>query len=160
MQVHGIGKRRVVWVDREALQHIVGPPCSPMTMLAVPVKLDNGACMAAGFCDFCKAWTLVRRSCGIQAGLECPERPHGMGCQHRVHVIQAEPVERRLTRKERFGILRRDGYRCRLCGQTSDDGARLEVDHKTPLVRGGTDADENLWTLCQDCNRGKGADEL
>lgn len=55
----------------------------------------------------------------------------------------------------RFQVLKRDGYRCQLCGATAADGARLEVDHKVPRARGGTDDESNLWVLCLPCNRGK-----
>jgi len=52
-------------------------------------------------------------------------------------------------------IFRRDGMKCQICGKAAADGARLEVDHKTPKARGGTNAKDNLWTLCRECNRGK-----
>lgn len=55
----------------------------------------------------------------------------------------------------RYRILRRDGYRCQMCGRDASDGVKLEVDHKIPRSRGGTDTEVNLWTLCFDCNRGK-----
>lgn len=55
----------------------------------------------------------------------------------------------------RFAILKRDGYRCQLCGRTAKDGVKLEVDHKIPRAKGGPDTPENKWTLCFDCNRGK-----
>lgn len=61
-----------------------------------------------------------------------------------------------LSRSRRFEIFRRDGYRCRLCGANAADGATLEVDHRHPVSKGGDDSDGNLWTLCFDCNRGKG----
>ena len=51
--------------------------------------------------------------------------------------------------------LRRDRYRCRICGRDASDGVKLEVDHKMPVMRGGPSTAENLWTLCFDCNRGK-----
>lgn len=62
----------------------------------------------------------------------------------------------------RFQILKRDAYRCRLCGVSAADGieVRLEVDHITPRSKGGTDDMINLWTLCFACNRGKGTQEL
>ena len=31
----------------------------------------------------------------------------------------------------------------------------LEIDHYVPLARGGTNAVENLWFLCHDCNAWK-----
>lgn len=60
----------------------------------------------------------------------------------------------------RFHILKRDGYRCGICGASAADGARLEVDHKVALSRGGTNYVGNLWTLCFECNRGKNASSL
>jgi hypothetical protein len=58
----------------------------------------------------------------------------------------------------RFTILQRDTYRCRVCGVKADDApdVRLEVDHIIPRAHGGTDDPGNLWTLCFECNRGKG----
>jgi hypothetical protein len=54
--------------------------------------------------------------------------------------------------RKRFFVLKRDHYRCRLCGGS---GVALEVDHIVPVARGGTDALPNLQTLCLACNRGK-----
>ena len=60
----------------------------------------------------------------------------------------------------RFKILKRDGYRCQLCGRsTIRDAVKLYVDHRIARANGGGDEDENLWTLCQDCNLGKGDKE-
>ncbi len=58
--------------------------------------------------------------------------------------------------KLRFQILRRDGYRCCICGREPKDGICLEVDHRVPKAYGGSDEPDNLWTLCDECNRGKG----
>lgn len=55
----------------------------------------------------------------------------------------------------RFLVLRRDDYRCQLCRRSAADGALLEVDHKHPQSKGGPDDLSNLWTLCEECNRGK-----
>lgn len=56
----------------------------------------------------------------------------------------------------RMEVLKRDGYRCRICGRSANDGARLEVDHIIPISKGGKTELSNLQTLCWDCNRGKG----
>lgn len=50
--------------------------------------------------------------------------------------------------------MERDGFRCCICGRTAKE-TKLEVDHKIPVSKGGTDSLDNLWTLCKDCNRGK-----
>lgn len=57
--------------------------------------------------------------------------------------------------RRRFLVFKRDGYRCQICGRSALEGARLEVDHKTPRAFGGNDNPLNLWTLCFECNRGK-----
>jgi hypothetical protein len=56
----------------------------------------------------------------------------------------------------RFDVLKRDGYKCRICGRTAAEGARLEIDHVVPVARGGTNELTNLQVLCHTCNRGKG----
>ena len=62
----------------------------------------------------------------------------------------------------RFMVLKRDGYRCQMCGIAAKDDpdVRLEVDHVIPRSRGGTDDPMNLWVLCFDCNHGKGTQDL
>jgi hypothetical protein len=66
------------------------------------------------------------------------------------------PISKRL----RFKVMRRDGFRCQICGLTQKDGVRLEVDHKTPVAMGGKNVIQNLWTLCHPCNNGKSDDFL
>jgi hypothetical protein len=55
----------------------------------------------------------------------------------------------------RTAIFRRDNYTCTYCGHRGNS-ATLEVDHKPPLARGGTDDPANLTTACWECNRAKG----
>ncbi len=65
-------------------------------------------------------------------------------------------VERRkgISLGARYGILKRDNFRCAICGSNALKD-RLIVDHITPIVRGGTNAIDNLRTLCTACNHGK-----
>lgn len=60
----------------------------------------------------------------------------------------------------RFSILQRDGFKCKLCGRAAADGARLHVDHKVAIAKGGKTEESNLHTLCEDCNLGKGVRPL
>lgn len=60
----------------------------------------------------------------------------------------------------RFAIFKRDKYRCQICGRSAHDGVTLEVDHRVPRAKGGSDNPANLWTLCFDCNRGKSDSDL
>ena len=70
--------------------------------------------------------------------------------------------QRTVNNAQRQRILRRDNFTCQLCG-VRGPGARpnpgdavLKVDHRLPFSKGGTDDDSNLWTLCEECNYGKG----
>ncbi|MGV3608926.1 MAG: HNH endonuclease [Planctomycetaceae bacterium] len=60
-----------------------------------------------------------------------------------------------ISKRRRFKIMQRDGFRCQLCGASSDGGFTLHVDHKVPLAKGGSNEEDNLWTLCKPCNLGK-----
>ena len=55
--------------------------------------------------------------------------------------------------------LKRDGFRCKLCGKSPDDGIKLEIDHKKPVSKGGSSEIHNLQTLCNLCNAGKSDEE-
>lgn len=51
----------------------------------------------------------------------------------------------------REAILNRDGYTCQICGKKH---TRLEVHHIIFRGQGGTDDENNLITLCEDCHTG------
>lgn len=68
---------------------------------------------------------------------------------------QCEAERKKLTAKLRYEILKRDGFRCQICGASQEDGVKLHVDHIKPVARGGLTVPENLRTLCQSCNLGK-----
>ena len=70
-------------------------------------------------------------------------------------LTRAEKERRKLTNALRYKILRRDEFRCVLCGATSADEG-LEVDHIIPVARKGKTTPDNLRTLCHTCNSGKG----
>ena len=55
----------------------------------------------------------------------------------------------------RQNVLMRDNYTCQICGATVKDGAKLEIDHIIPYSKGGTNKENNLQVLCQQCNREK-----
>ncbi len=63
-----------------------------------------------------------------------------------------------LTDLQRLAVLIRDRFRCAYCGYrgTFLIRANLEVDHKIPLSRGGSDFEWNLQTICASCNEEKG----
>lgn len=66
--------------------------------------------------------------------------------------VGRQPIPGRLRHK----VFQRDGYRCVECGATNKE-TTLEVDHKIPVSKGGTNDINNLQTLCKACNRAKHA---
>ncbi|MEH2230596.1 MAG: HNH endonuclease [Nostoc sp.] len=69
---------------------------------------------------------------------------------------EAKKRSRHIPLSVRFTVLRRDGHKCVSCGKSPPE-VTLEVDHKEPFSKGGTNDISNLQTLCFKCNRGKGA---
>lgn len=65
-----------------------------------------------------------------------------------------------ISKKTRFDVFKRDGFKCAYCGATPSETVLLEVDHIHPVADGGTNDIDNLVTACWDCNRGKGARPL
>lgn len=59
-----------------------------------------------------------------------------------------------LSKRLRFEVFKRDGFRCTYCGATPAQSI-LHVDHVEPVSKGGTDEPCNLVTACADCNGGK-----
>jgi hypothetical protein len=57
----------------------------------------------------------------------------------------------------RFLVMRRDNFKCRLCGASPSvtSGILLVLDHIEPWAKGGRTIFENLQTLCERCNGGK-----
>ena len=76
---------------------------------------------------------------------DLPRRPTG-------HKTGRKPALR-----QRFRVMLRDHFRCRLCGRSpaATPGLELHIDHILAWSKGGETVDENLQTLCSDCNQGK-----
>ncbi len=58
----------------------------------------------------------------------------------------------------RFKVFMRDRFRCVACGRSpaTDLSTQLHADHILAVANGGKTTMENLQTLCQGCNLGKG----
>lgn len=70
------------------------------------------------------------------------------------------PVRQAFIRREvappvRKRIYERDGWVCAMCGvgvSAAQDITRAQCDHKVPADRGGPSTEDNLQTLCLQCN--------
>ncbi len=58
----------------------------------------------------------------------------------------------------RYKILSRDKFKCIKCGTSpaTDPKCKLHIDHIIPFSKGGKTILDNLQTLCEKCNLGKG----
>ncbi|MDR0664044.1 MAG: HNH endonuclease [Helicobacteraceae bacterium] len=56
------------------------------------------------------------------------------------------------TQKQKEAVLKRDGYRCVICGRGRKNGVELCVDHIIPKELGGKATIENAQTLCAQHN--------
>jgi 5-methylcytosine-specific restriction endonuclease McrA len=83
----------------------------------------------------------------------------GDGYSRLISLEKGEPKGKRtaLSRKLRFEVFHRDGYRCQACGRGSQENVQLRVDHIIPVDWGGKTELDNLQTLCEECNSGKKA---
>lgn len=72
-----------------------------------------------------------------------------------INQISSRIERARMSDSIRYDVLRRDNYKCAICGKGNRDGVKLEVDHIIPVSKGGKTEMSNLQTLCERCNRGK-----
>lgn len=73
-------------------------------------------------------------------------------------VYRYDPTAVKITEMDNFTpeqkeeILRRDGYKCVICGRGKKDGVELHIDHIKPKYLGGKSTVENGQTLCAQHN--------
>lgn len=81
--------------------------------------------------------------------------------QSDVRILKTYPksTSRQPSLRLRFLVMKRDDFKCTICGKSPSNypGLELELDHILPWSKGGETTYENLQTLCLDCNQGKGS---
>ena len=87
-----------------------------------------------------------------------PARPRGRDAASK-RPAHSREEQRQVPLGLRYQVLRRDQFRCVLCGRSpaTTIGCDLHVDHIVPFSRGGKTLLENLQSLCSVCNLGKGS---
>lgn len=71
------------------------------------------------------------------------------------HNVEGWQVKRqKISKRTRFEVFKRDSFTCQYCGRQAPD-VILEIDHITPVKKGGDSNIFNLITSCGDCNAGK-----
>lgn len=74
---------------------------------------------------------------------------------NKLNEISARIERAKVSESLRYDVLKRDNFKCQICGATAQDGAKLQVDHIIPVSKGGKTEMSNLQTLCSRCNAGK-----
>lgn len=71
---------------------------------------------------------------------------------------QPSRPKRQISLRMRYEILKRDNFTCVLCGRSpaTCPGLKLHVDHVIPHSKDGPTELDNLRTLCEECNIGRG----
>lgn len=64
------------------------------------------------------------------------------------------------AKRDRERILKRDNYLCVMCSQAGRVTAATQVDHITPIAVGGSDADINKQSLCDQCHKVKTKEDM
>jgi 5-methylcytosine-specific restriction protein A len=125
-------------------------------------QIDTLSRCAHGQCDMCDDFSeclrwgdtdsfIVERDTDLRnrIAVDIRERPCGNVSRQTQDMVRGDYAARKWTLRPT--IIERDGSQCQLCGATE----RLEIDHRIPVARGGTNDLDNLWTLCYHCNRAK-----
>lgn len=68
--------------------------------------------------------------------------------------IKTSESRRGISLGTRYATLKRDNFKCVLCGATATD-SQLVIDHIVPILKSGTNDLTNLRVLCRPCNHGK-----
>jgi hypothetical protein len=90
----------------------------------------------------------------VMSNVDDPELAPG---DYRLAALDQLPPLTREAIKLRYQILDRDGLACRDCGRSPKQGDRvvLQIHHVCFVSHGGTNAPENLITLCSECHAGR-----
>jgi hypothetical protein len=77
----------------------------------------------------------------------------GFNC---VRILPDSIFKKAPSPKKRMDILKRDNFKCRVCGRKPDDNVdiQLHVHHIRPYAEGGFTHEDNLITLCHTCHSG------
>ena len=85
-----------------------------------------------------------------------PSRPQGFSGFVSAEKLPNSATFRAPSPKTRMKVMKRDEYRCKLCGRRAADhvDVELHVHHIRPWSEGGITLEDNLITLCHTCHKG------
>lgn len=75
---------------------------------------------------------------------------------HERECQQRENERRQASSQIKYEVLRRDRFRCVICGRTPEQGAKLHIQAVKPLPKHERPSADCFRTVCEDCMRKKG----
>jgi hypothetical protein len=88
--------------------------------------------------------------CDIESGRDKNQHRYRLRSPNVLPVTNARGS---LQKTKKLELFRKNKYKCNVCRKLTGSGVTgLQADHKIPLSRGGTNADENWQPLCNHCN--------
>ncbi len=148
---------KLVW-DKLKRQPVQKDMVRPLSLHAASTYINKFGSWRSALADFVE-YVKGRHKTKIKTGGKMKSRFRE---QSKPPPRQTLAGKRKITKSLRFEIMRRDYFKCRLCGASPALNPKiiLHVDHIKPLAKGGKTTRENLQTLCSECNYGKGAKEV
>ena len=138
-----------------------GPPPAYREMFQQPSKIQGKT-----YVERWGTWRKTLRGFVNWTNTQDPP-PKTESVESRVKVEDEEPTGTNRTEADcrevrpglRFKVFMRDRFRCVRCGRSPATHLNvvLHADHDDPVANGGKTTLDNLKTLCQDCNLGKGS---
>ena len=77
----------------------------------------------------------------VEGAIKAKRDAYSANAKHKASVEYERSL---MTPRLRYQVLRRDGFKCVLCGASSKDGVTLHVDHIKPVSKGGKSEISNL----------------
>lgn len=113
-------------------------------------RFDGWINACATFVDFMSRGTLLEPSNSAAVAADDGEEE--------LWDRQTQEEKRNIPLKLRLQVLSRDNFKCVYCGKSpaTNVGTVLHIDHVDPFSKGGKTHLDNLQTLCEECNLGKG----
>ncbi len=149
------GNLEKVWtaLGRQPRRDEMHPPLSQVSHATYKNRFGSWRKALEAFVEYINS---ADSSVEVKSVYECaPEVPAG------TQLIPVSAAEQKRSRsvswRMRFHVMRRDEFKCRLCGASPAlvPGTILVIDHVLPWSKGGNTVVENRQTLCETCNGGK-----
>lgn len=120
--------------------------------LSIYLRLGGNVLLEKALAEARLSWVIAPMECVHDGAIEVG----GFGFVTTGHLPDSAIQRRAPDRKLRMKVLKRDGYRCVVCGRRPTDHSDLElhVHHVIPWRMHGPTAEENLVTLCGTCHKG------